>query len=113
MAITETTGAPSPGNPHMAPQGNEKPRMIVVGDASWVSNLFMSEQLEAKNFDVFNSMLSWLRERPNNIGVDAKKRETFAFSPDVDISRMFWMPCILMVVGVIGLGAGVWVVRRR
>ncbi|CAN5396182.1 hypothetical protein BH10PLA2_BH10PLA2_03030 [soil metagenome] len=113
MAITESSGAPTPGNPHAAPQGNEKPRMIVVGDATWVSNLFMSEQLEAKNFDVFNSMLSWLRERPNNIGVDAKKRETFAFSPDVDISRMFWMPCILMVVGVIGLGAGVWVVRRR
>jgi hypothetical protein len=58
-------------------------------------------------------MLSWLRERPNNIGVDAKKRETYALSPAADLSRMFWIPSILMVVGVIGLGAGVWVVRRR
>jgi hypothetical protein len=112
VAVTESAPM-SPGNPHAALQQEGKPRMVVVGDATWVSNRFMSEQLGGPEYDIFNSMLSWLRERPNNIGVDAKKRETYALAANADLSRMFWVPSILMVVGVIGLGAGVWVVRRR
>jgi hypothetical protein len=114
MAVTESTGPPpSPGNPHAGMEGNEIPRLVVVGDATWVSNLFMAEDRDSKNFDLFNSMLSWLRERPSNIGIDAKKRETYTLAPGVDLSRMFWVPSILMVVAVIGLGAGVWIVRQR
>ena len=58
-------------------------------------------------------MLSWLRERHNNIGIDAKKRESYTFSPNADLNRMFLLPSILMLAAVIGLGAGVWIVRRR
>jgi hypothetical protein len=112
VAVSETSN-PSLGNPHVSLQDNDKPRMIVVGDASWLCNFFMGERLGTLNYDIFNSMLAWLRERPNNIGIDAKKRESYALAPNADLSRMFWVPSILMVVGVIGLGAGVWVVRRR
>ncbi len=112
VAITETPPM-SPTNPHAALQEGGKPCLVVVGDATWVSNRFMSEQLGGQEYDIFNSMLSWLRERPNNIGIDAKKRETYTLGATADLSRMFWVPAILMVVGVIGLGAGVWVVRRR
>ena len=111
VAVSETA-APNPGNPHAALQGGEDtPRLVVVGDVTWICNVFMSERLP--DFDIFNSMISWLRERPNNIGIDAKKRETYSFAADADLGKMIAVPAILMVVGVIGMGVGVWVVRRR
>jgi hypothetical protein len=113
MAVSETA-APTPGNPHANMQGgDDTPRLVVVGDVGWVCNLFMSEQAGRQDYDIFNSMISWLRERPNNIGIDAKKRETYTFADNADFNRMILVPAILMIVGVIGLGAGVWVVRRR
>ena len=112
IAVSETPPG-SAMNPHAALQGEDKPRLVVMGDASWVSNVFMAERSNAVNYDLFTSMLSWLRERPNSIGIDAKKRETYTLPEDANLGRMFWTPLILMLVGIVGLGAGVWIVRRR
>jgi ABC-type uncharacterized transport system len=113
VAVGETA-APSSANPHAGMQGgDDTPRLVVVGDVTWVCNYFLSPQLGLPTYDLFNSMISWLRERPNNIGIDAKKRETYSFAADAELGRMVAVPAILMVVGVIGLGCGVWVVRRR
>jgi len=59
------------------------------------------------------SSLAWLRERPENIGIEAKKREYYIMDPNANISRMIWLPFGLMMFSVVGLGLGVWVVRRR
>ena len=91
VAISESTN-PMPGNPHASLQDNDKPRLIVVGDVSWLCNFFMGERLGTLNYDIFNSMLAWLRERPNNIGIDAKKRESYALAANADLSRMFGCP---------------------
>jgi ABC-type uncharacterized transport system len=112
VAVSESASR-MPGNPHASLGAEDKPRLVVVGDVTWVGNRFMAQNLNIPYFDLFSGMLSWLRERPNNIGIEAKKRETYNLTPTADLTRMFLMPTILTLVAIVGLGAGVWVVRRR
>jgi hypothetical protein len=89
-----------------------KPRLIVVGDSSFASNSRMEEG-SLLEYSLFASCLAWLRERPEAIGIEPRKRDMYELSPNTDIRRMIYMPLALMSLGVIGLGLGVWVVRRR
>jgi hypothetical protein len=89
-----------------------KPRLIVFGDATIACN----EYMKGSRTDVYSliaSSLAWLRDRPDNIGIEAKKREYYIMDPNTNISRMIMLPFGLMVFAVVGLGLGVWVVRRR
>jgi hypothetical protein len=101
-------------NPHRPTrQGPEqKPRLIVLGDATFASNVNMQDN-EAKGYDLLASCLAWLREKPEYIGIEPKKRDVYQLSTSTNVARMIWLPSILMVLGVFGLGLGVWVVRRR
>src|SRR2546423_585115 len=65
------------------------------------------------NYDVFESSLAWLRERPSSIGLDPKERKIYQIEPTTNFTRMEFLPLGLMIVTVLGLGLGVWVVRRR
>src|SRR5262249_23922771 len=99
-----------------AADGSSKPepRLVVVGNANFVCNWVMAEGSGGDPyFDLFLSSLSWLRERPSNIGVAPKKREYYQIAATASASRLIWLPTILMLVGIVGLAAGVWVVRRR
>ncbi|HLN29288.1 MAG TPA: Gldg family protein [Gemmataceae bacterium] len=107
---------PSPGSasdPHSFMQSEEKPRMIVIGSSASLRNSLSRANLFRSFYDFFASGISWLRERPSNIGIEAKNRDLYVLNPSANFSRMIWLPALLMVVGVIGLGTGVWVVRRR
>jgi hypothetical protein len=101
-----------PSDPHtMTPSSEVTPRLVAIGDASFVSNWAMQR---GPDYDLFYSILSWLRERPSDIGIEAKKQDVYDVDPtNVNFWRMVLLPLALMLVGVIGLGAGVWVVRRR
>lgn len=107
-----------PINPHRAPGEDAEPRLVVFGDASWVSNMSMAERARGPNFsaehyDLFTSCVSWLRERPT-VGLKAKPRTEYTLkaAPENHM-RMMVLPGFLMVIGIIGVGLGVWVVRRR
>jgi hypothetical protein len=91
---------------------DQKPRLIVMGDATFISNINM-EQNETAGYDLFASCLAWLREKPNFIGIEPKKRDVYLLSTSTNVTRMIFLPSILMILGVVGLGLGVWVVRRR
>jgi ABC-type uncharacterized transport system len=112
-AVSEMT-PPSPGDPHaMLRSGQGKPRLVLFGDASLASNRFMSDRAGRIHFDVLASCIDWLRERPSSIGIEPKKREAYVVSPSLNFWRMTLLPASIMLIGVIGLGTGVWVVRRR
>jgi hypothetical protein len=114
VAVTENMPGAS-GGPHAAMQGEEKPRLIVFGNGALVSNILVDKNVPAPfpYYDLFASCVAWLRERPTNIGIEPKKRDYYTFPADANVGRMVGLPAMLMIVGVIGLGTGVWVVRRR
>jgi hypothetical protein len=114
VAVAVTENIPSAaGGPHAGMQGDEKPRLIVFGNGSLVSNILVDKSNRTLNYDLFASCVAWLRERPTNIGIEPKNRDSYAFPVDANVGRMVGLPAMLMVVGIIGLGTGVWVVRRR
>ena len=86
--------------------------MVVIGDSAIVSNQPISFR-GIPYYDFFASCVSWLRERPSNIGIEPKKSDVFVLNPTMNTTAMVWVPLVLMLVGIIGLGTGVWVVRRR
>jgi hypothetical protein len=115
LAVTVTEGktpAPIPGHEFMAKDG--EPRMVVFGDASWVSNSILL-QATPDNFALFSSSLSWLAGR-HDIGerIPTSTRNVYRLKvAPGDDWRLILLPGVLMMMGVFALGFGVWVVRRR
>jgi hypothetical protein len=116
VAVTDV-GAADPNDPHafMKQQQGQQPRAVIFGDATWLSNARMGEE---GLFDLFTGSVSWLRERPiiTKAGTESKTRKGYALRPENPgefLATVLFVPLTLLVVGIIGLGAGVWVVRRR
>jgi len=119
VTVSEPTGG-MPGDPHAAFMGGDsKPRMVVFGNASWASdkplpNVFRpSEDANARYYSLFASSLAWLREKPSEIGIEAKKRDVYQMPETTNVTRLLMLPVGLMFVSILGLGLGVWIVRRR
>jgi hypothetical protein len=110
VAVGES-GPPSgmPGQPQPA----AKPRLVVFGDTTFISNPLASADSGTQNFSLFASTLDWLAERPTSIGLDPRPLAVYSLDPAYSASRMVLLPGVLAVVTVLGLGLGVWVVRRR
>ena len=69
------------------------------------------------SFDLIGVTIDWLRERPSiaAVGVKAKEYEEYKFpeAATVDVGRLLFLPLGLGLLTVFGLGAGVWMIRRR
>jgi hypothetical protein len=97
------------------PPPNAKPRLVVFGDTTFLTNPYASERAGRPNVSFFASTIDWLAERSSSFGVESKSLPIFALDPSAAerSTRMYFLPLVLSLVGIIGLGAGVWVVRRR
>jgi hypothetical protein len=117
IAAIVTESSFDPRNPHamMGPPTEQKPKMVVFGNAGMASNRSTREQSGAVFFDLIASSIEWLREKPQNIGIPPKQRNAFVVQPktDADGDRMKYLPLPIVVLFVLGLAGGVWVVRRR
>ena len=95
----------------------EKPKLVVFGDATFVSNAFGGRVGESYSimFDLFAGTLDWLRERPTNIGIEPRLATTYEVNPDAMLkeTQLKLLPLLISVVGVLGLGLGMWIVRRQ
>jgi hypothetical protein len=111
VAVTEQAAAP---DPH-APPGEGTPRLVVFGDSGLASNWAIQEENpNGRYYDLFFSIVSWLRERPSSVGIEAKKQDIYQVdAAGVNFWRMVGVPAALMFVSIVGLAAGVLVVRRR
>jgi hypothetical protein len=114
VAVTEgqTAAPPIPGHEFMAKEG--EPRMVVFGDASWITNNILL-QSTPDNFALFSSCLSWLAGR-HDIGerIPTSTRNVYRLkTPPEAETRLVLLPGVLMMMAVSALGFGVWIVRRR
>jgi hypothetical protein len=109
-AVTDGGAPPFPGHPSLA--STSQPRLVVFGAANWISD----EGLQSdRNYDLFTSSLSWLREKPTlGEGTKGAERETYSLKiSDAATLRLYWLPLGLMLTTIVAAGLGVWVVRRR
>jgi hypothetical protein len=111
--VTEPKEPSADFDPHAAMRGQkQEPRLVVFGDASWMANQGITRP---ENYDLFISILNWLRERPE-MGEMAKPKDrqffTLSASPE-GITRLHWLPGSLICLAIIGLGGGIWIIRRR
>src|SRR5262249_14196119 len=98
-----------------APRDKDTPRLVVFGTAGWITDGGLSDQPEG--LLLFGACTSWLRNRSNVplfVKIPDKKREPDKLNIGAEKeNRVICVPSGLMVLGVIGLGTCVWVVRRR
>ncbi len=113
VAVTEGQAPPPiPNHEFLAKEG--QPRLIVFGDASWIANR-LEQQVAPYHFNLFTSCLSWLSGRAD-IGTRVAPTQHDLYrmkAPPGSGWRMMLLPGSLMLLGVLALGMGVWVVRRR
>jgi hypothetical protein len=103
-----------PGHEGMAPT-EDKPRMVVFGDASWASNEGINGRFGESSLSLFNTSISWLRDRAD-LGAKPKgqERKDYKFNVAEDaVTRLKFLPLAMMLLSVIGLGGAIWIVRRR
>ncbi|MDL1971137.1 MAG: GldG family protein [Candidatus Desulfofervidaceae bacterium] len=86
-------------------------KMIVVGDADFVSNTYLQV---SGNQDLALNLISWLTEEQDLIAIPPKKVETTPLA----LSRrqaelVFWLPVVILPLSIIGVGIGVYLRRRR
>ncbi len=112
LVATSAFAAPSPV-PEQAPPGPHKPSVVVVGFDGFNDAYLRSRRGDPLTLDLFGDLVDWLRDRPTNIGIVARERKVITMPIDVSIFRMLILPPILLTVVVIGIGVGVWIVRRK
>jgi hypothetical protein len=110
LAVSE-----SPRSAPGVPAPPEKPKLIVFGDTTFISNVRADVRAEALEFDLFISSLEWLRERPANIGIEPKEYQYFELDRGVVdyYDRLRFLPLLVASVIMVGFGIGVWLVRRQ
>jgi hypothetical protein len=117
VTVSEPTGGMKPGDPHaMLRGGDSKPRLVVVGNAGFASDQNeprAPQGVNPESYSLVSGSLAWLREKPTNIGIEGKSRDKFKLPETSNVDRLIFVPMLLMLASIVGLGLGVWVVRRR
>lgn len=116
-AVAEGGAPPNPMNPHGG-GGPQVPRLVVYANATMFSNA--APQVRGggtpPSYELLSASIDWLRDRPPIApGVDTKVYTTYTFpaAETLNETRLIWLPLGLALFGVAGLGAGVWVIRRK
>lgn len=94
-------------------------RVVAIGNSHFVTDEYARQfRQDPRTFGVIGASVDWLRDKETSVAVadiEAKKYTEFKFPPPaaVDFTRLVWLPLGLALLAVVGLGAGVWVIRRR
>jgi hypothetical protein len=91
---------------------DQKPRLVVTGTGLFITNYYMQAPTSGA-YDLNVAFLEWLAERPSGLSIQPKTTGTYAIDPEFNRTQVIFLPAWLMIVGIIGLGTGIWIVRRR
>jgi hypothetical protein len=96
--------APSPPSP--------RPRLVLFSSRFLASNFALG--IEPTNLDLVMNAASWLRGRPDVIGIAPKTHVALTLTADPLLrSRLILVPTVMAVMGIIALGIIVYVARRE
>jgi hypothetical protein len=110
----ELTDEPRPVAVAVSESVGDTGRVVVVGNGLLVSDFYaMQAGGEPPGFDLISGSVDWLRERPTlNIQVNPKTYTEFKFPSTTDENRGVFLPLLLSVTIIGGLGICMWLVRR-
>jgi hypothetical protein len=118
VAASDTPAMPHPGMP--APPGSEPiPRLVVIGSSYFGSNVVCNPQVPAVNADFLASSLDWVRGKSVGGGggesIPTRDVPVLNVPPEVRESpySFAFFPSLLILGGIVGTGASVWLVRRQ
>ncbi|HEY2909549.1 MAG TPA: Gldg family protein [Gemmataceae bacterium] len=91
-----------------------KGRLVVIGNAEEIVS-DATRGGDTVTYDLVAVAIDWLRERPALTTADSKTYVTYRFpeASTLDVTRLVWLPLGLGLLIVTGLGAGVWIMRRK
>jgi len=88
-----------------------KPRLVLISSRSVAENLVQG--IEPANLDLVMSAASWLRGRPDAIGIAPKTHAALTLTADPQLRRRLVVaPTIVSMLTIIGFGALVYYIRR-
>lgn len=96
------------------------PRLVVLGNAKGFSDDYLGRVGSGLSVELASNCVNWLRER-SNLGPkpsDQVKTERKTYKLELDqrtagFNRLRFLPPALAVLAIAGMGAGVWLIRRR
>jgi hypothetical protein len=113
VALFVSEGQPTmPNLPQRGPSAEDKPRLAVFGNSRFVLNTNMRPNAATEPFELMAATLSWLGEKPNTIGIGPKSYRMYK-PQNSNLDTLQLLPLGIILLGLAGLGAGVWAVRRQ
>ncbi len=91
-----------------------RPRMVLFGDTEFISNAMIAGP-NSINYSLFVSALEWMAEHEGLVGPQPKTQEIVEMPAGaaMNFTRIHLVPLWLMFLAIIGVGGGIWLVRRR
>lgn len=88
------------------------PRLVVVGNGDLFNDATAAVRKDNVGFRLIAASIDWLRDRPV---VDVANKQYGFYTPQAKMDRMrlLFLPLGLSVLAIVGLSAGIWVIRRK
>ena len=87
------------------------PRLVLFSTPTIGDNRLL--RTDATNIDLLMNAVSWLRGKPEAIGIASKTHESLMFAADPGLQlRLVMVPTLAMVVVILGLGLSTYLARR-
>jgi hypothetical protein len=116
VAVSENKGAappPMPGHPPLPNQQDSEPRLVVLGDAEFAANAFLTRQGGSGGFTLLMGSVNWLRGRLELLGIEPKERKATGLAKSKEERwAMVWKPTVLFLCFFVAAGIAVWKVRH-
>jgi hypothetical protein len=107
VAVARRAGSPLPGV-----EAEEKPRLVLFSCAVMADNGY--QDITSANLDLLMNAASWLRGRPDTLGISAKTHVALTLAVDDQLrSRLIIVPSATALMLIIAVGITVYVARRE
>ncbi|HMF37448.1 MAG TPA: GldG family protein [Isosphaeraceae bacterium] len=109
VVVQERAAAASAGS---TAKSGPRPRLVLFSSGSLADNVVQG--IEPTNLDLVMNAVSWLRGRPDAVGITANTHVALTLTADPLLrSRLVLVPTVMAVLGIIAVGTIVYVARRE